>query len=162
MTRPRAAMRKTREILRLSFGEGLSRRQIGAALGMPYTTVAEHLRRAQAAGLTWPLPEQLSDSKLEARLFGDPGAPATRREAPDRAEVQRELRRPGVTLQLLWMECKERCPAGYQYSQFCERYRRHRRCLDVVMRQEHKAGEKHIAQSSTISRAGLAKWRRRA
>jgi transposase len=61
---------------------------------------------------------------------------------PDFSEVQRELRRKGVTLQLLWMEYKERFPAGYQYSQYCEHYRRWRRCVDVVMRQEHKAGEK--------------------
>ncbi|OPZ41619.1 MAG: Integrase core domain protein [Actinobacteria bacterium ADurb.BinA094] len=142
MSRPRSAMRKIREILRLSLSEGLSRRQIGAALGMPYTTVADHLRRTQAAGLTWPLPDGITDAELEARLFGPPAACGPRCPMPDFAEVQRELRQPGVTLQLLWMEYKERFPAGYQYSQYCEHYRRWRRRVDVVMRQEHKAGEK--------------------
>jgi transposase len=56
--------------------------------------------------------------------------------------VHRELRRPGVTLQLLHLEYKERAPGGYQYSQFCRHYRRWQRHLDVVMRQEHRAGEK--------------------
>jgi transposase len=135
-------MRKIREILRLSLSEGLSRRQIGAALGMPYTTVADHLRRVQAAGLAWPLPDGMSDAELEGRLFGPPAAGGRRCQMPDFSEVHRELRRKGVTLQLLWMEYKERFPAGYQYSQYCEHYRRWRRCVDVVMRQEHKAGEK--------------------
>ena len=43
--RPRSAMRKIREVLRLSLGDGLSRRQVGAATGLPYTTVAAGARR---------------------------------------------------------------------------------------------------------------------
>lgn len=67
MSRPRSAMPRIREILRLSFGEGLSRRQVGAALGVPSATVADQLRRAQAAGLAWPLPEGLADAELDTR-----------------------------------------------------------------------------------------------
>ena len=69
MPRPRLAMRKVREILRLAQGEGLPLRQVGAALGLPFTTVGDHLRRAEQAGLTWPLPDDLDDVALEARLF---------------------------------------------------------------------------------------------
>jgi transposase len=47
-----------------------------------------------------------------------------------------------VTLQLLWHEYKGRDPDGLQYTQFCEHYRRWRGRLDLVMRQEHRAGEK--------------------
>jgi transposase len=47
-----------------------------------------------------------------------------------------------VTLQLLWIECKEHHPDGYQYTQFTERYRRFAHHLDVVMRGDHRAGEK--------------------
>jgi transposase len=143
VSRPRSAMRKIREILRLSHAEGLSRRQVGAALGLPYTTVANHLDRARRAGLGWPLPEGLDEVELEARLFASAAPPPSHSRAlPEWPLVQRELRRPGVTLQLLHMEYKERQPDGYQYTQFCDLYRRWQGHLDVVMRQEHRAGEK--------------------
>jgi transposase len=136
-------MRKIREVLRLSLGDGLSRRRVGAATGLPYTTVADYLVRARAAGLAWPLPDGLDDAALEARLFSSAGPPAARtRPLPDWATVHRELRRTGVTLQLLWIEYRERHPDGYGYTQFVEHYRRWARHLDVVMRHEHRAGEK--------------------
>jgi transposase len=56
--------------------------------------------------------------------------------------VHKEMRRPHVTLMLLWLEHKEAFPDGHAYSQFCALYRRWQRRIDVVMRQEHKAGEK--------------------
>lgn len=141
--RPRSAMRKIREVLRLSLADGLSRRQVGAATGLPYTTVADYLGRARTAGLGWPLPEGMDDGALEARLFASAALPpGPSRPLPDWVEVHRELRRPGVTLQLLWLEHKARHPDGYQYTQFCRHYRAWQRQLDVVMRQEHRAGEK--------------------
>ena len=141
--RPRSAMRKIREILRLALGEGLSRRATGAATGLPYTTVSDHLVRAARAGLGWPLPDGMDDAQLEARLFAraEP-PPSASRPLPDWPTVHRELRRKGMTLQLLHMEYKERQPSGYQYTQFCRHYRAWQRHLDVVMRQEHRAGEK--------------------
>ena len=141
--RPRSAMRKIREILRLALGEGLSRRATGAATGLPYTTVSDHLVRAVKAGLGWPLPDGMDDAQLEARLFAKAEPPpSASRPLPDWPTVHRELRRKGVTLQLLHMEYKERHPDGYQYTQFCRHYRAWQRHLDVVMRQEHRAGEK--------------------
>jgi transposase len=136
-------MRKIRDILRLALGEGLSRRTTAAATGLPYTTVSDHLARAARAGLGWPLPDDLDDAQLEARLFAraEP-PPSASRPLPDWPTVHRELRRKGVTLQLLHMEYKERQPSGYQYTQFCRHYRTFARHLDVVMRQEHRAGEK--------------------
>jgi transposase len=136
-------MRKIREILRLSLGEGLSRRTTAAAAGLPYTTVSDHLARAAQAGLGWPLPDDMDDGQLEARLFAraEP-PPSASRPLPDWPTVHRELRRKGVTLQLLHIEYKEREPDGYQYTQFCRHYRAWQRHLDVVMRQEHRAGEK--------------------
>jgi len=135
-------MRKIRDALRLTLHEGLSLRQTAASLQMPFTTVGDHLRRAKAAGLTWPLPEGLDDDALEALLFAKEAAPAVARPVPDWAKVHVELRRPHVTLMLLWLEHKEAFPEAHSYSQFCELYRRWRRGVDVVMRQEHKAGEK--------------------
>ncbi len=143
MPRPRSAMRKIREVLRLSFAQGLSRRQVGAALRMPYTTVADYLARARRADLGWPLPEDLDEAALEARLFSRPALPATpTRPVPDWAQVHRELRRKGVTLELLWLEFKAAHPDGHGYTQFVHHYRAWQRRIDVVMRQEHRAGEK--------------------
>ena len=143
MPRPHISMRKIRDELRLNLGEGLSLRDVAASLQVPFTTVGDHVRRAKAAGLGWPLPEGLDDDALEALLFSSAAPPpAAARRLPDWKKVHVELRRPHVTLMLLWLEHKEAFPDSYAYSQFCERYKRWRRQVDVVMRQEHKAGEK--------------------
>jgi transposase len=135
-------MRKIREVLGLSLAEGLSPRQVAASLSVSRITVRRYLERARLVGLEWPLPEGMDDHDLEQRLFGPPPPPSVTRPLPDWATVRRELRRKDVTLQLLWLEYKEGEPDGYQYSQFCRRYREWQRQLDVVMRQEHRAGEK--------------------
>jgi len=136
-------MRKIREILRLVLGEGLSRRQAAAATGSPYSTIADHLGRADRAGLGWPLPDDMDDAALEARLFArDEPPPSDGRPLPHWPTVHKELRKKGVTRQLLWLEYKDRYPDGYQYTQFCRHYRAWQGGLDLVMRQEHRAGEK--------------------
>jgi transposase len=135
-------MRKIRDALRLSLCEDLSFRQISASLQIPHTTVADYVKRANAAGLGWPLPEDLDDDALEARLYASAAPLASTRPLPDWPKIHIELRRPHVTLMLLWHEYRETFPDGYGYSQFCERYSRWHRHLDVVMRQSHKAGEK--------------------
>lgn len=138
-------MRKIRELLRLHRGEGLSRRQAAIAAGLPYATAADHLARAERAGLDWPLPDDLDDATLEARLFVPASArpPTELRAVPDWPTVHTELRRhKGVTLQLLWLEYRERHPEGFGYSWFCQTYRVWAGRLDLVMRQQHRAGEK--------------------
>ncbi len=98
----RLPMRKIREVLRLS-AAGLSKRKIAAALGVSATAAVDCIRRARRAGLTWPLAGELTDEALERRLFPPPAVAAKdRRPQPDCAAIHRELRRPGVTLQLLW------------------------------------------------------------
>jgi transposase len=135
-------MRKIRDVLRLSFGEKLSRRQVSASLGIPFTTVSDHVLRAKEAGLSWPLPDDLDDHGLEQLLFPAPVSSRVARPAPDWKYVDRELRRKGVTLQLLWLEYREAHPDGYGYSQFANLHRAWKKKVDVVMRQEHRAGEK--------------------
>jgi transposase len=142
MPRPRAAMRKIREVLRLTWGQGLSRRQVSASLSLPRTTVSDYVGRAERAGIGWPIPDDLDDTALEELLFPPAPPSSTPRALPDFAHLHKELRRKGVTLQLLWLEYRDVHVDGYAYSQFCDLYRRWRRHLDVVMRQEHKAGEK--------------------
>jgi len=137
-------MRRIRDVLRLTHEVGLSPTQVSIAAGLPRTTVRRYLERAASTGSSWPLPPDLDDHRLEELFFGRP-APASagqRHPTPDWEEVHRELRRPGVTLQLLWVEYKERHPDGYQYTWFTENYRMWARQLDVVLRQEHRAGEK--------------------
>ena len=143
MPRPRIAMRNIREVLRLALGEELSRRQVSAASGVPLTTVNDYLRRAASAGLKWPLPGDADDAALEQMLYRLPARPpAAGRPLPDWRRVHTELRRKGVTLQLLWLEYREQNPDGYGYSQFANLYRQWRGQVDVTMRQAHTAGEK--------------------
>ena len=115
MPRPRTIVRKIREALRLAHEVGLSPTQVSIAAGIPRTTVRRYLELAAGNDLTWPLPPEMDDRRLEELLFGRP-APASvnHQPPPDWAEVHRELRRPGVTLQLLWVEYKERNPEGFQ------------------------------------------------
>jgi len=134
-------MRKIREILRFA-ANGLSARQIAASVGIARSTVAECLRRAEAAQIVWPLPDALDDGALERRLYPPSAVTTAARPVIDFATLQRELRRRDMTLFLLWQEYKERCPDGYQYSRFCDLYRGWLGKVDVVMRQEHRAGEK--------------------
>ena len=143
MPRPYISMRKVRDVLRLRFGEGLSLRQIAASVGLAQSTVGDQVRKAVAGGLGWPLPDDMDDDALQARLHGAPVESKSSRPEPDWPKLHIELRRPHVTLMLLWLEYKETFPDdGYAYSQFCEHYRIWRSHIDVVMRQHHRAGEK--------------------
>ena len=136
-------MRKIKEVLRLKWVSGLSNRQIAASCGIGRPTVSEYLRRAELAGLRWPLPDDLDEARLERLLFPPPpDLPAQQRGIPDWANIHGELKRPGVTLFLLWQEYRQAYSDGYQYSWFCEHYRAWQGKLDLVMRQDHRAGEK--------------------
>ena len=141
MARKRLSMRKIKEALRLK-ASGLSYRAIARACLIGKETAREYLFRAEEAGLSWPLPEGLSEDELERRLF--PGGPVLiRKEAePDWARIHQELRKKGVTRQLLWEEYRQGTADGYRYSQFCERYRRWAKEIHPVLRIPHKAGEK--------------------
>jgi len=136
-------MRQIREVLRQKWGLGLSNRRISDSCGVSRPTVAEYLRRAKAAGLSWPLSSELDDAELERKLF--PAAPSIAAKecaVPDWSVVHEESKRKGVTMALLWDEYKAANPTGFQYSWFCEHYRRWLGKVDVVMRQTHRAGEK--------------------
>lgn len=136
-------MRKTREILRLRLGEGRSQKETALSTGVSQSTVHEYIIRSRLAGLSWPLPPELDDAALESRMFPTEKAGTHERAPIDLEYICKEMHRKGVTLMLLWQEYKQNHPEdGYQYTQFCERYRQYRKLLDVTMRQEHKAGDK--------------------
>jgi transposase len=135
-------MRKLRDVLRLT-AAGMSSRQVAASLTVGATTVIDYLGRARRAGIVWPLPDDLTDETLEARLYPPPPIIAKdQRSLPDWPTVHRELKRPGVTLQLLWEEYRGRHLQGYGYSRFCELYRAWAKRLSPTMRQTHVAGER--------------------
>ena len=142
MATKRLSMRQIREILRLKHDQQLSHRAIASACRVGLGTVADYLGRAKQAGLEWPLPEDLDEAALEARLFPRAGPGSRERVAPDVEGSHQELKRVGVTLHLLWEEYREANPKGYAYSQFCEIYRRWAQKLKPSMRQVHRAGEK--------------------
>jgi len=141
MAQQRLSMRKIREVLRLRYEAGLSRRQIAASVGCSRSTVAECLQRAAAAGMAWPPPAGLDEAALEARLYPAP-APARDYPLPDFAAVHAELARKGVTRWLLWQEYKAAHPDGLQYTAFCIHYQRWHSAQAVVLRQVHAPGDK--------------------
>jgi transposase len=136
-------MRKISEVLRLRFELSFGYRQIAQSCLIGVGTVHEYLKRAEAAGLRWPLPDGMTETKLDEMLFGRRDAAVPDRAVPDFAALHEQLRtHKHLTLQLLWEEYRETQPDGYGYSRFCELYNRYRRTLDVVLRQEHVPGEK--------------------
>jgi transposase len=136
-------MRQVREVLRRKYVCGQSGHQIAAAVGVSRYTVAEYLRRAAVVGITWPVPPELDDGALERRLFSPPFTPSeTPRPHPEWTRIHAELRRPGVTLLLLWQEYRAGQPEGYGYSRFCDLYAAWRGRLSPTMRQTHPAGER--------------------
>lgn len=133
-------MRKIREILRLR-SQGRSHREIARSCLMGYGTVGELLRRASKAGLSWENAQGEDEVELE-RLLYPPAPPRTQeRPEPDFSQVYLESKRPGVTLQLLWEEYRERYPKGYGYSWFCEAFQAFTGKVQVTLRQHYKAGE---------------------
>jgi transposase len=143
MAQERLTMRKIKEVLRLKWECGQSNRAVARSCSISHTTVGEYLKRAQAAGLSWPLPDDLTEDGLYELLF--PKAPSSGRlviPCPDWSVVHRELRKKSVTLRLLWVEYREAHPDGYGYSQFCALYREWAKHLKPSMRLSHKGGEK--------------------
>jgi len=137
-------MRKIRELIRLKYEAGLSHEQIAGALAISKGVVAKYVRRIEGCGLDPCQLMSMTDADVMARI-----APAPRpasyggRLKPDFAYLHAELKRPNVTLMLLWQEYAA-ANAGaltYRYSQFAELYRLYVASLRRSMRQVHRAGE---------------------
>ena len=139
----RVSMRNIREVLRLHLEQRLPQRVIARSLGLSVGAVNGYVGRARRAGLTWPLPDGLGDEQLEALLYPPPpDVPLDRRPVPEWAQVHREMRRPDVTLALLWEEYRAAAPDGFGYSWFCDLYREWAGRLKPTLRQVHPAGER--------------------
>ncbi len=148
MATERLEMRQIREILRLRWQEGLTIRQAANSVGRSVGAIQQAVARAQKAGLNWGAVEELDEATLELRLYGPPMVVSTERPRPDPVYIHKELRRVGVTLQLLHIEYLEEHPDGLQYTAFCDAYRKWHRTAGQVMRQTHRAGEKTFVDYS--------------
>jgi len=147
----RLPMRKIKDVLRLR-AAGYSARRIADSLGLGRTSARNYLERAEKAGLSWPDVADLDEDALEHRLFGREARPEGHRFVePDWTEVNQELKRPSVTLRLLWEEYRARYPDdGYAYSAYCQHYREWVKRLSPSMRQRHVAGEKVFVDYSGV------------
>ena len=143
MAKRRLSVRKIKEVLRLHYEKGFSTRQIAKSLSIGRSTVQDYLDRAQRAGLNWSLAADLDETSLERQLYPPVSCVAQeKRQMPSMEYLYQELKKKGVTLQLLWHEYKEANPDGYQYSRFCYHYQQWVQKLDLCLRQEYRAGGK--------------------
>lgn len=138
-------MRKIKEILRLHFEQKLGQRQIARSVSVSQSTVHEYLARMKAANLKWPLDESWDERRLEQTLLAPGQTPAKipQRAQPDFSRIREEKQKHReLTVELLWEEYRDQHPDGYCYSRFCKLYRKWKKKQDVVLRQEHRPGEK--------------------
>jgi len=136
-------MPKVIDILRLKHEAGFSHEKIGCVVGLSKGAVGKYVNLAKAVGVTWPLPPNMDEAQLESLLFRGQDKPASKFAQPDFPLIHQELKRKGLTLQLLWAEYAEAQGASaYRYSQFCFHYQRWRKRQKRSMRQLHRAGEK--------------------
>lgn len=138
-------MRKLKEILRLH-SLGLSQREIARSCAIGQSTVSEYIQAATQAGLCWSEISDWNETRLNNAILPKTATAETKRcryPEPDFATIHTELQKhKHLTLQLVWEEYRSQNPEGYQYSRFCELYQRWRRKRELVLRQEHRAGEK--------------------
>lgn len=135
-------MRQIRNVLRHYLEGKLTVRECAAAVGLPKSTVNDIVGSARVADVDWAMAQTLSDEQLEARLYPPSRGRAGPQTDPDYVWIHRELKRTGVTLQLLWEEYLRDHPSGYRYTAFCTKYRAWAGTLQLSMRQVHIAGEK--------------------
>lgn len=135
-------MRKIRQVLRLAHEADLSQRAIARSLGISRDSVRDYLMRAAALNLRWPLPEQMDDAALEAKLFPTAALQLVRKPAPDWAAIHGQLKGKGATLKVLHEEYAQDNPHALKLSQFCHRFRVWQKSLKRHLRQVHVAGER--------------------
>lgn len=153
MPAEKISMRTIKTVLRLHFEAKLGIRATARSLQISHSTVSDYVKRAKAAGLGWPLPAEMDDTALVHALFPDE-APSSKLGylEPDYAQIHQELKRKGVTKQLLWQEYQEACSGhGYRYSQYCHRYALWLNMQKRSMRQTHRAGDKLFVDYSGVT-----------
>jgi transposase len=135
-------MEKAREILRLHYEMGLSQRDVARGTGCSLGVVHTILSRVKESGVSDPL--SLSGKELGSIIYPPGKKSAGTVNEPDLAAIDREMKKKGVTLLLLWEEYKEAHPEGLMYTQFCSRYREYRKKNQVYLRKVYKSGERML------------------
>lgn len=144
MARKRIGMSKIRDVIRLKSGTDMSDRQIAGALNVSRPLVSKYWQGFVDSGLAADQIQEMADSELIGRIT----KPKVERSRKYLQLVQNfpsyliELKRTGVTLELLWREYKNKHPDGLQYSRFCYHFQMWRNASDVRMHIKHKAGDK--------------------
>lgn len=142
MARLRTRMSKIKELLRLKFDCHLPNRSISACLNIGCSTVSDVVTCLRGSQLAWPLPEDMTESQLEALLYTGRASDSHKR-MPDFPLCHQELKRKGMTKILLWQEYQQEAGENaYGYSQFCNLYNDWLKLQKRSMRQHHVAGEK--------------------
>lgn len=137
----RLMMRKIRDVLRCHFEQGLSYDEIARAVGIAKGSVHNILQRFHYAELAWPLPAAMADSALERHLYPVQPQQDDELPRPEPAYIEQEIRRPHVTLELLWREYHTAYPEGMSRASFY-RYCHAQRQPELSMKVVHKAGDK--------------------
>ncbi len=143
MPRPRSAMRRIKEVLRLRVALGGNVSAIAAGARVSRSSVRKYLTRAAAAGVDAAAAEGMAEDVLENALFSAP-SPSADRPEPDWAKIDQDLRsNRHVSLRLVWQEYRADYPNGYGLSQFKHHYAQWRKQArpGLSMHQEHRAGE---------------------
>ena len=136
----RIEMEKAKEILRLSLTMGLSQRDVASATGCSLGMVNAILARVKEAGVQDPF--SLDTKELGSIIY--PPEKEGKKAEPDFSHIDKEMKKKGITLFLLWEEYKLNHPDGCMYSQFCAKYREFRKKNSVYMRKTYKAGERML------------------
>ena len=144
MSNKRVSMKKLKVVLRLKYDLGATHREIAKSVRISPSTVSRLVNDAKAAGITWPLTEELDDAQLEEKVYGQISDIPTKSHVPNWSDLSKELQKKGVTKQLLWEEYRQSTPeeSCYSYSQFCHHFRLWFKRQELSMRQIHRAGEK--------------------
>jgi transposase len=144
MANKRTDMRKVRDLLRLKFEQGMSARAAAQSVGMGKSVASEYISGFSGCGLSLEQALALSDSELTGALNLRKQTTNVRYQqlSGQFAHYEKELKRTGVTLYLLWTEYHHQTPDGYGYSRFCFHFDQWQKGHKVSMHIEHKSGDK--------------------
>jgi transposase len=138
-------MSKIRLLLRL-YTQGYGKKTISAQTGIARNTIKKYLLHFLKLGLTLAEVDALNDHALE-QLFNE------KKKVPEQNErhiiftgllpdIEKQLKKKGMTRQLLWEQYKEKYPNGYCLSHFQHLVQAHLGRSQPTMHIEHKAGDK--------------------
>jgi len=137
-------MSKVRKTIVL-YHQGRDKSFISRYLQISRTTVQKYITLFKVLNLDMEQFTQKSDAELE-QLFSTNNQP----DLPPKLQavydffpyMEKELKKPGVTKQLMWEEYLVQNPEGLRSSQFMDRYLKWTKRVNPVMHMEHKAGDK--------------------